>query len=118
MARYILNSGRLNRKIGIYEYQDTVDEYGRSKQILALIRTVWAEVKPQRGYEYLESYKEKGKLTTKVTIRYTEGIHDGLVLKFNDSFHEITGIIDVNDEHRVLEIMTMDRLAEDKEVGE
>ena len=113
---YVLNAGRLKRKITFLRYADRVDEYGRTVPELVEHATVWAEVKPMRGYEYLEYYREKNKVQTKITCRYRPDIDESMVVRFNGKLHEITAVIDVEDLHVALEIMVQERVGEDKNV--
>lgn len=115
---YVLNAGRLSRKVTFLQYTDTVDEHYRTKQTLKEYATVWAEIKPMRGYEYLEYYREKNKVQTKITCRYRDDITEDMVVSFNGKLHEITAIIDIEDLHTALEIMVQERVGEDKNVGE
>lgn len=113
---YILNAGRLRHKVTFLQYVDTPDEYGRKVPTLQEVKTVWAEVKPMRGYEYLEYYREKNKVQTKVTCRYFEGCSENMVVKVNGKLHEITAVIDIEDLHVALEIMIQERVGDKKKV--
>lgn len=113
---YDLNAGRLRSKVKFMHYVDSEDEYGRTVQVLQEFKTVHAEVKPQRGLSYLDQYREKNKLLTKVTCRYFEGCTEDMVVIINDNPYEITAIIDVENTHHVLEIMVQERVKEDKKV--
>lgn len=113
---YVLNAGRLNRKVQFLHYVEGVDEFNRTVQTLEPCATVWAEVKPMRGYEYLEYYREKNKVQTKITCRYRNDIDESMVVSFNGKLHEITAIIDIEDLHTALEIMVQERVGEEKSV--
>ena len=115
---YNLNAGRLRNKVTFMHYVDSVDDYGRDVQVLEEFKTVWAEVRPMRGFEYLEYYREKNKVQTKVTCRYFSEVNEDMVVRFNEKLHEITAIIDVENLHSVLEIMVQERVGEDKNGGD
>lgn len=115
---YVLNSGRLRRRVTFLQYANTVDEFGRTVQTLEKYATVWAEIKPMRGFEYLEYYREKNKVQTKITCRYRNDLNENMVVRFNGKLHEITAIIDVEDLHTALEIMVQERVGEEKNVGD
>lgn len=114
---YVLNAGRLKHKVEIMKYEDTVDEYNRNVQGLVTHATIWAEIKPMRGFEYLDYYREKNKVQTKITCRYRDDITEKMVAKFNGKLHEITAIIDIEDQHTALEIMVQERVEEDKQIA-
>lgn len=115
---YVLNAGRLKHKVDILEYTDTVDEYNRNVQTLEKKATIWAEIKPMRGFEFLDYYRETNKVQTKITCRYRDDITEKMVVRFNGKLHEITAIIDIEDQHVALEIMVQERVDEDKAVKE
>ncbi|PHU36012.1 phage head closure protein [Pseudobutyrivibrio ruminis] len=114
---YVLNAGRLKHKVEIMKYEDTVDEYNRNAQELVTHATIWAEIKPMRGFEFLDYYREKNKVQTKITCRYRDDITEKMVVKFNGKLHEITAIIDIEDQHTALEIMVQERVEEDKPIA-
>ena len=114
---YVLNAGRLKHKVEIMKYEDTVDEYNRNVQGHVTHATIWAEIKPMRGFEYLDYYREKNKVQTKITCRYRDDITEKMVVKFNGKLHEITAIIDIEDQHTALEIMVQERVEEDKPIA-
>lgn len=111
---YDLNAGRLRNRVTFMEYTDSVDEYGRTVQTLKEFKTVWAEVKPQRGLSYLDQYRERNKLLTKITCRFFEGCTEDLVVRLNGALYEVNAVIDVENTHHVLEVMIQERVNEDK----
>lgn len=113
---YNLNAGRLRNKVVFMEYVDSADEYYRNVQKLQEFKTVWAEVKPVRGTNYLDQYKEKNKLLIKVTCRYFPECNEDMVVIINDEPFEITAVIDVENTHHVLEVMCSKRIQEDKPI--
>lgn len=115
---FILNAGRLRDKVTFLQYVDSLDEYGRSVPKLQEYKTVWAEVKPMRGYEYLEYYREKNKVLTKVTCRYFEGCDESMVVRVNGKLHEVTAVIDVENRHTALEVMIQERVGDEKKVSD
>lgn len=114
---YSLNAGRLRNKVTFLQYVDTQDEYGRTVPVLEEFKTVWAEVKPMRAYEYLEYYREKNKVQTKVTCRYFEGCSENMVVRVNGKLHEVTAVLDIENLHVALEIMIQERVGDEKKVS-
>lgn len=102
---YSLDSGRLNKRIQIWGYQDTeVTALGSSRTKLQKKAEVWAEIHPTRGYEFLEYYQDSNSLQYKVTIRYRPGITEKDVLVRGEHQFEINSIIDIDYQHVALEI--------------
>ncbi len=101
---YALNAGRLRKKIDIYGYEDQEKPLGGVKAVLKKKATVRAEMKPVRGTEFLEYYRDTNALQYKITIRYRPDITEQDVLVHNGRQFEINSIIDINEDHVALEI--------------
>lgn len=77
-----MNPGRLNHRITIMRYQETIDDAGNTVNMLAPYKTVWAEIRPTRGTEQIEYYKVMDTQAYKVTIRCTDvTVKDALLFK-------------------------------------
>lgn len=102
---YELDAGRLKKRIEIWGYKDVTDnELGGYVNKLIKKATVWAEISPSRGTEFLEYYRDANQLQYKITIRYRSDLTERDVLVRGDKQFEINSVIDVNFEHTVLEI--------------
>ena len=99
-----INPGRLNRKVKIYRYVTIETELGSSKTVLAYDRTVWAELRPTRGTEFLEYYKEANALQFKVTMRYRPDLTEKDVLVYDGRQFEINSIINIMEANIYLEV--------------
>ena len=67
-----INPGRLKHRITIMRCQETEDGLGNATQELAPLKSCWAELRPVRGKEQLEYFKNVNDLMYKITIRYTD----------------------------------------------
>ena len=67
-----INPGRLKHRVTIMRYQESEDELGNTVNTLAPLKSCWAELRPIRGKEQLEYYKNINDLMYKITIRYTD----------------------------------------------
>lgn len=106
---YSLNTGRLNKRVGIWRYQSIENPLGGDKVVLKKVKTIWAEMKPTRGTEFLEYYKDANALQYKVTIRYRPDMTEKDVLEHNGRQFEINSIININEENVALEIYCTER---------
>lgn len=106
---YSLDAGRLKKKITIYGYQGVENPLGGEKVVLMKKAVVRAEMKPVRGTEFLEYYKDANALQYKVAIRYRHGITEKDVLEHNGRQFEINSIININEENVALEIYCTER---------
>ena len=80
---------------------------GQSTQKLSEVATVWADIYPVRGGEFYELKKTQSKVTHKCFIRYRDeysGIDSNWYLKVGDKHFDIDSAIDVDFEHKMLEI--------------
>jgi SPP1 family predicted phage head-tail adaptor len=99
-----INPGRLNKRVTIYSYMETETALGASKTVLKKAASVWAEVKPVRGSEFLEYYREANALQFKVTMRWRPGLTEKDVLVFQGRQFEINSIINIMEAKTYLEV--------------
>lgn len=111
---YALNAGRLRKQIEIKGYKEFDDGLGGTVVKLGHKAFVKAEMKPVRGTEFLEYYKDANALQYKITIRFREGITAKDVLVYRSRQFEINSVININEENVALEIYCTEQL--DKEV--
>ena len=101
---YVLDAGRLTKRVEIWEYQERETEWGKRKVELTKKAEVRADIHPVRGTEFLEYYRDANALQYKITIRYRQGITEKDVLVRGKRQFEINSIINVNEENVALEI--------------
>ncbi len=102
---YQLDAGRLNKRVEIWGYIQEEDlDIGGMKTVLKRKATVWAEIRPSRGYEFLEYYRDSNSLQYKITMRYRKDLTEKDVIVRGNCQFEINSIIDVNYEHTALEV--------------
>lgn len=99
-----INPGRLNKRVTIYSYMEIETALGASKTVLKKAASVWAEVKPVRGSEFLEYYREANALQFKVTMRWRPGLTEKDVLVFQGRQFEINSIINIMEAKTYLEV--------------
>ena len=99
-----VNAGRLKKRIEIWRYVETETALGDTKTELAKIREVYAELKPTRGTEFLEYYRDANQLQFKVTMRYIPGLTEKDVLVYKGRQFEINSIINILEENAYLEV--------------
>ena len=99
-----VNPGRLNHRVKIFSYRDVETELGAVRSELYEVAEVWAEIKPLRGEEFLEYYRETNELQFRVTIRYRQGVDEKCVLDFNGRQFTIDSVINLMEANIYLEI--------------
>lgn len=99
-----INIGRLNKRITFVRLEDIEDALGQNRQVLKSVKTVWASFYPLRGAEFYEAQKLQSKITHKCYIRYCKDIDENCYIRYAGTDYEIDSVIDVNYEHKMLEI--------------
>lgn len=106
MAQFVksINPGRLNKRVTVYSYAEVETELGGDKTVLMPRTSVWAELRPVRGTEFLEYYREANALQYKITIRYLEGLTEKDVIVYQDRQFEINSIINIMEGRTYMEV--------------
>lgn len=102
-----INPGRFNKRIEIWGYKSLPDdELGGERTGMAKKADVWAELKPTRGTEFLEYYRNANALQYKVTMRFQKNVNitEKDVLVFKDREFEINAVVNINEADVYLEI--------------
>ncbi len=99
-----INPGRMKHRVTIMRYRETEDVLGNIVQELAPLKTCWAELRPVRGKEQLEYFKNVNDLMYKITIRYTDVTEKDVVVYKNRQF-QINYITNPLEENYYLELM-------------
>lgn len=105
-----MNIGRLNKRITFCKQMDIEDSMGQTKKELQEVATVWGSLYPIRGGEYYEAKKVDSRTTHKCYIRYRDGIDSDCYIVLKDKQYMIESVIDVDMEHKMLEIMCTEHL--------
>lgn len=88
---------------------EDVDEYGQPLDEFVPVATVWAGIEPLRGREYFSAMSEHAEVTTRIRIRYREGIDRTMRVVYNDTVFEILHIIHPEYNHHELQLMCKER---------
>ena len=89
-----LNAGRLKKHIEIWRYGSTVNA---------------GEIRPARGSEYTEYYKEQHDLSVRITIRYYEDLRPTDVLMYHGRQFLIQSIVNPEEQNYILEVMCTEK---------
>ena len=99
-----INPGRLKHRITIMRYQESEDELGNTVNTLTPLKSCWAELRPIRGKEQLEYYKNINDLMYKITIRYTD-VTEKDVVSYKGRQFQINYITKPLEDNNYLELM-------------
>jgi SPP1 family predicted phage head-tail adaptor len=101
-----VGAGDYNRRITLQHFETTKDSEGIVTQQWMDVATVWAAVEPLRGREYFAAAAVNAENTVRFRIRYRPGITPDMRLLYNGRVFEIQSVIDVNEQHKEIHLMT------------
>lgn len=101
----MINAGKYNKIIEIYEVTRGKDAAGFPANVETLILTTYAEVKTTRGYTLIVNDTDFEKAYTRFTIRYpvTE-LNRKMIIKYNGKDYSIEYLNNIDDKNVELEI--------------
>lgn len=102
--------GKLNKRVTFVSYDDEKNELGQNKKEFKDVKTVWATFAPVRGREYYEAQKIREEVTYKLYCRYLPSVTSDMYIRYKDKLYEITSVIDVDLEHKMLEIYCVEKI--------
>ena len=70
--------GRMRYRIEIQDYKSTQDADGFETREWMTVHTVWADIAPVSGKEYMASNRETAEITNKIYIRFRSEIESVL----------------------------------------
>lgn len=107
---YSLDAGRLNKIVQIYGYTDMTDSLGQKVTKLTVKHSeVWAEIHPLRAYERTEVNQTADLASYRIIIRYKPDVTQKDVIVRGDRQFDITGLVDIEEQHVALELTCVER---------
>lgn len=100
-----MNPGLLNQRVSLERFEASQDEIGQPIEAWVALATVWAAVEPQAGREFVAAGAAQSELTTKVRIRWRDGITTGDRLTHDGRVYNITSVVDYRSAKRELVLM-------------
>ena len=104
-----INPGRLRKVISVYRYEESENAVGSTVTKLIPVKKLYGELRPVRGSEYTEYYKEYHTLSVKITLRYWEGLKPTDILVYKDRQFIIQSIINPLEENYIAECMCTEK---------
>lgn len=103
-----MDVGKLRHQIDLYGWTQTQDEdTGVITEGYAAVATgVWASVEPMSTREYIASQATQAQATTRVVIRYREGVLPTMRVLHRGTFYDLAGP-PLPDKHSGLEWLTL-----------
>lgn len=101
----MLNAGKYNKLISIYQVVEGEDDSGFKTETKTLLLKTWANVKTTKGFTLIASNSDFEKAYTNFTIRYPKTIITrDMLVEFNSKEYTIEYLNNVNEENIELEI--------------
>lgn len=101
----MLNAGKYNKLISIYQVTEGEDDSGFKTETKTLLLKTWANVKTTKGFTLISSNSDFEKAYTNFTIRYPKTIITrDMLIEFNSKEYTIEYLNNVNEENIELEI--------------
>ena len=101
----MLNAGKYNKMISIYQVKEGEDDSGFKTATKKLLLKTWANVKTTKGFTLIANNSDFEKAYTNFTIRYPKTIITrDMIIGFNSKEYTIEYINNVNEENVELEI--------------
>lgn len=100
--------GGLKKRVTILKQVRVSDGQGGFTETWQEVGTVWAAIEPISGREYYEAMQLASDVTHRVRMRYMD-LTPHEKIKYDDRVFDIIAVIDVNMEHRELEVLCNER---------
>ena len=99
-----MNAGRMRHRITFQRPTEEKDRLSGYKDDWFDVATVWAQVSPVSGREYLSQVRET-MVSHKIYCRYRAGITPGMRIKFGDRIFRIISVLNWDERNEGLTIM-------------
>ena len=100
-----MKAGPLRYKVVVQRKSVSKDSLGAETITWTTYATVWAQVQPLRGREYIDLRAAQAEITTRIRMRYLSGLDTTMQIVFGSQTFAIVEIIDENSRNRMLEVM-------------
>lgn len=102
-------TARLNKRVAIQKPKGESGAYNEPLDTWEDVVTMWAAIEPLRGREYFAAMSEHAEVTTRIRIRYRDGIDRTMRVKYGNTVFEILHIIHPEFAKRELQLMCKER---------
>ncbi|SHJ06014.1 phage head-tail adaptor, putative, SPP1 family [Anaerovibrio lipolyticus DSM 3074] len=85
--------GKMRYRVTIQYPSDGVDDYGNSIDTWQDLTTVWADIQPVSGREYLTANQATSETQYKIYIRYIPNINAKMRIVHNEQIYEILAVL-------------------------
>jgi SPP1 family predicted phage head-tail adaptor len=87
------DAGQLRHRVTIEDLSVTQDNIGIITESWQEVATVWAEIRPMSGREFIAANAIQAGVTTKITIRHMDGINAKMRVRHKDTLYNIKAVL-------------------------
>ncbi len=98
----------LRHRVAIEQKTPTRDTFGGEVEAWNPVATVWASVEPLQGREYLEARQLEAEVTTRIRIRYRDGIVPQMRVVWGSHTYDVQAVIEPDSGRRELQLMCVE----------
>lgn len=102
-------AGQLQHRGTLRSLVTTQDDAGQEVESYQDFKTVWAAIQPLSGREFFAAQQVNSEVTTRIKIRYTDGVESTMIFVYGDHTFEILYIIHPEFAKRELHLMCKER---------
>lgn len=105
-----MRAGALRHRVEIQTSAEVRDDIGGVRRVWMTVGAAWADIAPLKGSEVFSAQAIEARLSHKITLRgYTElDPRWRLVWKDQDKAYQVYSVRDVDERHRVMEVLAME----------
>ncbi|MBW7475947.1 phage head closure protein [Paenibacillus oenotherae] len=102
---------RLDKRVKVYRPPgpEETDEYGEPLNVPIEVCNIWAAIEPLQGREYFAAMQVNAEVTTRIRIRYREGVDRTMFVKHKGLEFEILYTINPKFENKEIQLMCKER---------
>jgi SPP1 family predicted phage head-tail adaptor len=100
-----MEAGRLDKRVTIQSQASTRNSIGEPVQTWSDVATIWASVEPVQGREFWAQQQVQSEVTTRVRIRYREGVTASMRVLYGSRVYDIRSVIDPKERHEEMQLM-------------
>lgn len=100
-----ITSGILRERVTIQQKNVARDGFGAEVITWDTVATVWAQVEPLVGREFLEAQRQGAEATTKIRIRYGTTVEPEMRVTYRTHTYNVQSVIHVQERKREVVLM-------------
>lgn len=88
-----MNLGGMRYRVELQRNMSVKDDEGFARNEWKTVCTLWADIVPISGREFLQNSTETAEVTFKIYIRYRDGIDSDMRVKCGDTLYLLTAVL-------------------------